>query len=114
MDAEEKILQLFEQYFATATDEEIKADVDYINGLGNAGIAFEDYLDTLNHATAYSLIETGLCDDIAYADLFNNTISQVEMDNFNTITVLDSFVQISFEFLYSKETVCESNYALAA
>ena len=45
---EQKILDLMDQYFATASKEEIARDVEYINSLGTNGITFEQYLTDLS------------------------------------------------------------------
>jgi hypothetical protein len=96
MTQEDQILALFEQYFKTANQSEIQNDVDYINSLGAKGVSYEDYIEVLNKVTSLNLKETGLCDDIAYADLFNDLISPIKMDDLNSFTVINDSICIQF------------------
>ena len=66
MTQEEQILNLFDEYFKNTPKSEIEKDVKSISGLGTDGISFEDYVAVLNKVTSFSLIETGICDDIAF------------------------------------------------
>lgn len=43
------VLDLMDQYFATASKEEIAKDVEYVNNLGTNGISFEEYVEGLTH-----------------------------------------------------------------
>ena len=81
MKSEDEILKMFDAYFENASIEEINKEVALINNLGFEGVTFEEYLSGLNNVTAYNLKETGICDDIAYADLFNHLINPIEMGN---------------------------------
>jgi hypothetical protein len=96
MGQEDQILALFEQYFKTADHSEIQNDINYINSLGSNGISYEDYIEVLNKVTSLNLKETGLCDDIAYADLFNDLISPIKMDDLDSFTVINDSIRIQF------------------
>jgi hypothetical protein len=52
MNTEEKILDLFDDYFKSASAEEIARDVAFVNSIGTNGITLEEYLDNLNHSTS--------------------------------------------------------------
>ena len=112
----EKILGFLDEYFSTASQEEIESDIALVNKLiGSNGISFDGYLENLNEATAYSLVETGLCDDIAYADLFNNSIRPVQMGE-SIVTVLLQEVKIPSPLNTQNISLKagESSYAMAA
>lgn len=112
MTQEDNILALFDQYFAKADKKEIENDVAYINSLGTEGISFEQYLENLDAITAFPLAETGVCDDIAYSDYYNNLISAVSMDDFSDFkTVKESF---QFESNQTSFLASESTFLLAA
>jgi hypothetical protein len=87
MNFEDKILGLFDDYFKSAPKEEIERDIAYINSIGMNGVSFEEYITILNSATSYNLRDAGICDDIAFADLFNKTIRGVEMGNNKDIKI---------------------------
>lgn len=118
MSPEDEILQLLEEYFKNATQDEIKKDVDYINSLGTTGVTFDEYLNALNRVTSYSLLETGVCDDIAFADFFNKSISPIQMDELDKITLVETTkIPCNSNQLYSVThsiRAGESNYAMAA
>lgn len=75
----DNILDSLDSYFENAPDAEIKADADFINKLSKNGISLENYLENLNVLTSVSLTTSGICDDIAFSDFFNKTISEVQM-----------------------------------
>jgi len=52
MTNEEKILELFENYFSNASTLELNEDVAQINVLGNEGVTFEEYVEHLNNVTS--------------------------------------------------------------
>ena len=90
MNQEEKILSLFDQYFKETDLNKILGDYNYVNSLGGVGITFEEYLENLNSVTAYPLAQSGICDDIAYSDFYNDLFEQIVMGDytkFQTITV---------------------------
>lgn len=111
MNTEEKILDLFDDYFKSASAEEIARDVAFVNSIGTNGITLEEYLDNLNHSTSYTLVDNGICDDIAFADMFNNAIQKIQMGN-------DEFVKMGDLFEYQPKAITEnfgiSTYAFAA
>lgn len=112
MTQEDTILALFDEYFATADKNEIERDVKFVNSIGKEGITFEQYLENLDSITAFPIAETGVCDDIAYSDYYNNLIAAVSMDNFSEFTT----VKESFEFESNQSSflASESTFLLAA
>ena len=110
MNSEDKILDLFDDYFKSASKEEIENDVAYINGIGTNGVTLEQYLTILNSATSYNLSDNGICDDIAFADLFNNTIKKVQMGNDEDIRIGEKPILINCD----SGNLGFTTYALAA
>ena len=53
MTNEEKILELFENYFSNASTLELNENVAQINVLGNEGVTFEEYVEYLNNVTLF-------------------------------------------------------------
>jgi hypothetical protein len=97
MKQEDKILALFDKYFETVDQSEICNDIKYIKSLGSGGVSFEEYIEILNKVTSLTLKETGLCDDIAYADLFKNLISPIQMDDLDSFKIINSSINIEFD-----------------
>lgn len=112
MTSEETILALFDQYFAKADNVELQEDVNYINSLGKDGVTFEQYLENLDSITAFPLAETGVCDDIAYSDYYNNLIAAVSMDDFHYFQLIECSCNVEFE--HSSFTASENTYSMAA
>ena len=110
MGFEDNILDLFEDYFKSASKEEIESDVAYINSIGINGVSFEEYVTTLNTATAYYLRDNGICDDIAFADMFNNSIQRIQMGDLNEIKLGEKPIAIP----YDPTKMSLTTYALAA
>jgi hypothetical protein len=113
MNFEDKILALFDDYFQSTPKDEIEKDVAYANSIGFNGVSFEQYLSILNTATSYNLRDTGICDDIAFADMFNNSIKQITMGNDDTIKIGETpniFIQCKQANLVPEVT----KFALAA
>jgi hypothetical protein len=73
------ILQSLDNYFERASPKEIEEDLRKVNDLKHEGVTFEEYIQTLNLVSASNIIEVGVCDDIAFADLFNESILNVRM-----------------------------------
>jgi len=94
MNNEDKILELFDNYFRSAPSEEVEKDLAYINSIGFEGISFEEYVGILNTSTSFNLKEIGLCDDIAFADLFNNSICPIEMGTERVILRTEEIINI--------------------
>ena len=114
MTQEEKILALFDEYFENAPKEEIQKDVEYIDSLGKDGISFELYLETLNQATSSIIAQNGVCDDIAFADLFNNSIERVDMGNMDSLDFI-STIKVKTPLIKDGFEIAEENsYAMAA
>lgn len=120
MTEEENILNAWEEHFRSLSAKEIAEDIEKVNSIGSIGVSYEDYLYILNTVTSHSLAETGLCDDIAFADFFNRTIIGVEMGKSNTFTIIkdkeilhivmnDSIVNEMFHSVSGENT-----YAMAA
>lgn len=112
MSHEESILALFDQYFSKADKQEIQEDVNYVNSLGKDGVTFEQYLENLDSITAFPIAETGVCDDIAYSDYYNNLIAAVSMDDFNDFQIIESRYEVEFE--HSFFSASENTYSMAA
>lgn len=55
MNFENKILELFDDYFKSAPKEEIERDIAYINSIGMNGVSFEEYIVELNVVTSCNL-----------------------------------------------------------
>lgn len=110
MNFEDKILGLFDDYFKSAPKEEIQKDVDYINSIGMNGVSFEEYVNILNSATAYNLRDNGICDDIAFADMFNNSIQRIQMGELSEIKLGEEPLSIPCNLANNGLTT----YALAA
>ena len=94
MNFEDKILELFDDYFKSAPREEIERDVSYINSIGMNGVSFEEYVTILNGATSYNLYDNGICDDIAFADMFNNSIQKIQMGELQDIKIGENPISI--------------------
>jgi hypothetical protein len=107
MKSEEEILRLFDNYFENAPIEEINKDLSYINNIGFDGVTFEEYVSILNNDTSYNLKEAGICDDIAFSDLFNHLINPIFMGN-NRINDIIQCIKIS----YPEEKMFASNVPL--
>jgi hypothetical protein len=97
MKAEDKILELFDEYFETADETEIETDIKYVNSLGTNGVSFEEYIEILNEVTSLSLKETGLCDDILYSKDYNKLISEIQMDDIKAVTILSTEIKVQPE-----------------
>jgi hypothetical protein len=112
MSQEDSILSLFDQYFSNADKQQISEDVDYVNSLGKDGVTFEQYLENLDSITAFPIAGTGVCDDIAYSDYYNNLIAAVSMDDFDDFQIIESNCYVEFEHssFYSSENI----YSMAA
>lgn len=111
MSEEDKILALMDQYFENTDPKQLTEDLKFVNSLGADGVSFEEYLDILNDVTSVELAKNGICDDIAYMDLFSNLISGISMDDFNNIqTISPCYLESS----HSGFVASENNYALAA
>jgi hypothetical protein len=110
MNFEDKILDLFDEYFRSAPKEEIENDVNYINSIGMNGVSYEEYLTILNGATSYNLRDNGICDDIAFADLFNSTICQIQMGELQDIRIGEEPIVIKWK----PSNIGNTTYALAA
>jgi len=117
MNNEEDILKAWDDHFSKLSPEEIEKDVEIINGIGTVGVSYEEYLHILNTVTSYSLVETGLCDDIAFADFFNNSIECVTMGDLVSYEILP-IVRVLASQTITNESIDviagESNYAMAA
>jgi hypothetical protein len=111
MSEEEKILALMDQYFEKTDSKQLNEDLKFITNLGADGVTFEEYLDILNDVTSVELAENGICDDIAYVDLFRSLMSKISMDDCNKIQTVSPF---HFESLHSGFRASENNYAMAA
>lgn len=115
MTEEEKILRAWDEHFQKLSLEEIEKDIEIINSIGPVGVSYEDYLHILNTVTSLTLTETGLCDDIAFADFFNRSIMDVQMDNSHSFTLIEI---TGTDNKFTSESICviagESNYAMAA
>jgi len=102
-----------EDYFNSAPQSEIEADVHFVNSIGPKGVSFERYVEGLNDVAVSNLLQSGVIDDIAYSDYFNNSIQDVQMGNLNELIVLQERIIVPNElFLYSDAEV--SVYANAA
>lgn len=112
MTQEEIILSLFDQYFASADKKQIERDLAYVNSIGKEGITFEQYLENLDSITAFPIAETGICDDIAYSDYYNNLISAISMDDFSVFRTVNQSFQ--FESDQSSFLASERTFLLAA
>lgn len=111
MNNEENILALLDQYFEAADKKEILADMNFVNSLGKQGVSFEEYLQNLNAIAAIPLAETGICDDIAYRDLYNSLISPISMDDYNRFQTIES---VYFESAHSNYLASDNTYPMAA
>lgn len=112
MTPEEEILALFDKYFENAPKSELEKDARAISKLGLTGLSFEQYIDALNKVTSFNLADTGICDDIAFSDFFNDSISMVKMGNSKFAKTIES-IDLAFS-LTDHISVGESNYAMAA
>ncbi len=108
---EENILALFDQYFEVADKNQILDDINFINSLGKQGISYEEYLQNLNAIAAIPLAETGICDDIAYKDLYNSLISLISMGDYKRFQTIES---VKFESIHSDYLASENTYSMAA
>jgi|GEM_PF-2319429 hypothetical protein len=111
MSNEQNILTLFDQYFEVADKNEILEDIGFVNSLGKQGMSFEEYLQNLNAIAAIPLAETGICDDIAYRDLYNSLISPISMDDYSRFQTIES---IYFQSVHSDYIASENTYPMAA
>ena len=111
MKQEEDILALFDQYFKVAQEDQILEDIGFVNSLGKQGVSFEEYLQNLNAIAAIPLAETGICDDIAYRDIYNSLISSISMDDYHRFQTIES---IHFESSHSNYFASDNTYSMAA
>ena len=100
-----------DQYFENTDPMQLNEDLKFVTNLGADGVTFEEYLDILNDVTSVELAENGICDDIAYMDLFRNLISKISMDDCNEIQTVSPF---HFKSSHSGYIASENNYAMAA
>lgn len=113
MNQEHDILKSLDDYFRSVSRSEIETDVSYINSLGSLGVSYDDYLQNLNTITSLNLVEIGVCDDVAYADLFNSTILTVKMDDTSKVKLAEPLIVGAYKPAFEVKAG-ESNYALAA
>jgi hypothetical protein len=111
MNQEENILALFDQYFKNAEEKQLLEDINYVDSLGKVGVSFEEYLGNLNALAAIPLVETGICDDIAFGDLYKSLISVIAMGDFSKPQTIAS---IHIESSHSSYQASESAYLMAA
>jgi len=90
-----EILDLFDVYFDNVSSTELENDKKFVESQGFNGISFDEYLNILNTSTSIDSNPLGICDDIAYSDLYNKLIGKIEMGTAELRTINETLIETS-------------------